>query len=406
MISKDTENNLLTLLQEIEGLESDFPQMNSRKINIFEAAGLERQEIRHSRVLAFLLSPNQTHGLGDLFFKKIITNNYLVDKYRNSGSALSPSALKMALSDFEDLVVRTEDMQIDILVWSPKNMLVVVIENKVGAGEGKDQLLRYKSKVNEDQRFKDYKKVFIYLTAEGDDGSDSEWIPLSYKLIVEILEDMLVKDTASAETRLFINHYIQLIRKHIVNEENDEFKSACLSLYEKHRNVFDLIYKNLDLGGSRAEAISKFKEEFKQSVIINTSNSAWLSFIPISLHEKMRDIEFTKDFHKQKKPIVFFFNLDNDRIKLTIEVGPIKDLDVRNKLVKALFKNIKNSEREARSDTYTRVWTKREKLDEDIEDTDLEKIYVHMKTLYSQTDNLIAKIEVALIETFKENTQN
>ena len=69
MISKDTENNLLTLLQEIEGLESDFPQMNSRKINIFEAAGLERQEIRHSRVLAFLLSPNQTHGLGDLFFK-------------------------------------------------------------------------------------------------------------------------------------------------------------------------------------------------------------------------------------------------------------------------------------------------------------------------------------------------
>ena len=74
--------------------------------------------------------------------------------------------------------------------------------------------------------------------------------------------------------------------------------------------------------------------------------------------------------------------------------------------MKALFKNIKNSEREARSDTHTRVWTKREKLDEDIDDTDLEKIYGHMKTLYSQTDNLIAKIEVALIETFKENTQN
>ena len=406
MISKDTENNLLTVLQEIEGLESDFPQMNSRKINIFEAAGLERQETRHSRVLAFLLSPNQTHGLGDLFFKKIITNKYLVDKYRNSGSAVSPSALKMALSDFEDLVVRTEDMQIDILAWSPQNMLVVAIENKVGAGEGEGQLSRYKKKVNEDQRFRDYKKVFIYLTAEGDDGLDNEWIPFTYKLIVEILEDMLVKDTANGETRLFINHYIELIRKHIVNEEIDEFKSACVSLYEKHKTVFDLIYKNIDLGGSRIEAISKFKETYENVVIVNACNNAWLSFIPISLHEKMGDIEFTKEFHKQKKPIVFFFHLYNDRIKLTIEVGPIKDLDVRNKLVKALFINIKNSEKEARSDTYTRVWTKGEKLDEDIDDTDSEKIYGHMKTLYSQTDNLIAKIELALTETFKENTQN
>lgn len=406
MITKNLENELLTLLHAIEELESDFPEINSRKINIFEAAGLVRQEIRHSKALAFLLNPNGTHGLGDLFFKKLITNSQLASKYHNANLESSPSALKMALNDFEDLVVRLEDMQIDILMWSPKNKLVFAIENKVGASEGKDQLPRYRRKINENQRFNDYKKLFIYLTADGDEGSDNDWIPISYKLITEILDDMIVKASMSAETKLFISHYIELIRKHIVNEENEEFKSACLSLYGKHKVVFDLIYENIDLGGSKIEAINKFKEEFKQKIKVNHSSNVWLSFVPNELHKIMADIEFTKDFHRQTKPIVFFFNLNADRIKLTIEVGPIKDLETRNKLVKALFKKIKNTEKEARSDIYTRVWTKSEKLDQDIDDINFDKIFEVMKTLYSQTDGLIEKIETSLTETFESDPQN
>ena len=406
MITKNLENELLTLLHAIEELESDFPEINSQKINIFEAAGLVRQEIRHSKALAFLLNPNGTHGLGDLFFKKLITHSHLVDRYHNSNSEFSPSPLKMSLNDFEDLVVRLEDMQIDILMWSPKNKLVLAIENKVGASEGEDQLPRYTRKINENHRFKDYKRLFIYLTAEGDEGSDTNWIPISYKLITEILDDMLVKASMSAETKLFISNYIELIRKHIVNEENEEFKSACLSLYGKHKIVFDLIYENIDLGGSRVEAINKFKEEFKEKIKVNHSSNVWLSFVPNGLHRIMADIVFTRDFHRQTKPIVFFFNLYADRIKLTIEVGPIKDLEIRNKLVKTLFKEIKNSEKEARSDIYTRVWTKSEKLDQDIDDTNIDKIFEIMKTLYSQTDDLIKKIETSLIETFKGDPQN
>ena len=68
--------------------------------------------------------------------------------------------------------------------------------------------------------------------------------------------------------------------------------------------------------------------------------------------------------------------------------------------MKALFKIIKNSEKEARTDVYTRVWTKSEKLDQDIEDMDIDKIFEIMKTLYSQTNVLIQKIKDALKETF------
>ena len=406
MISKDTENKLLAVLKDIEALESDFTEINSRNINIFEAAGLTTQEIKHSKALAFLLNPNESHGFGDLFFRKIITNDYISNEYHNSVSEFPPSALQMALSDFDDLVVRPEDMQIDLLMWSSKNKLVLAIENKVKASEGSGQLLRYKKRIYDDERFKGYKKVFIYLTADGDDASDNDWISISYKLIAEILENLITKSSVNNETMIFTRHYIDLIRKYVMNEENEDLKDACQALYEKHSKAFKLIMDNIDLEGTKNAAINIFKKEFKDSIKVNQSSSGWFSFLPNKLFDNMPDVELVRPYHNQLKPMVFFFNLDNERIKLTIEVGPIKDLDVRNRLVKALFKNIKNSEKEARSDASTRVWTKREKLDEDINDTGVEKIYGHMKTLYSQTNNLIAKIEVALIETFKENNQN
>ena len=403
MISKDTENKLLVVLKDIEALKSDFTEINSRNINIFEAAGLTNQEIRHSKALAYLLKPNESHGYGDLFFRKIITNDYISKKYHQSLSEDSPSALKMALSDFDDLVVRTEDMQIDILMWSSKNKLVLAVENKVRASEGNGQLLRYKKRIFDDERFKGYKKLFIYLTADEDEASDKDWISISYKLIAEILENLITKSTVKNETIIFTRHYIDLIRKYVMNEENEELKIACQALYEKHTEVFDIIIKNIDLRGSRNEAINIFIEKFKDSIKVNHFTNIWLSFMPNNLINQMPDVELVKSFHKQLKPIVFFFNFYEDRVKLVIEVGPIRDLVIRNKLVTNLFKKIKGVDKEANSQTYTRVWSKIEKFGTDIDDIDSEKVFEYMTKLYSQASVLTNQIEEALTETFKYN---
>jgi hypothetical protein len=42
------------------------------RFNIFEAVGMERQEIRHSKFLAFLLDPNESHRMGDAFVKRLL----------------------------------------------------------------------------------------------------------------------------------------------------------------------------------------------------------------------------------------------------------------------------------------------------------------------------------------------
>jgi hypothetical protein len=42
------------------------------RFNVFEAIGAVRQEVRHSDFLAFLLDPQQSHGLGDLFATRLL----------------------------------------------------------------------------------------------------------------------------------------------------------------------------------------------------------------------------------------------------------------------------------------------------------------------------------------------
>ena len=41
-------------------------------LNIFNILELQRNEIRHSNMLSWLISPNETHGLGDKFLKKLL----------------------------------------------------------------------------------------------------------------------------------------------------------------------------------------------------------------------------------------------------------------------------------------------------------------------------------------------
>src|SRR5438270_11312729 len=52
---------------DLERLEALLDQFN-----IFEAIGAVWQELRHSDFLAFLLDPQQNHGLGDVFLKRLL----------------------------------------------------------------------------------------------------------------------------------------------------------------------------------------------------------------------------------------------------------------------------------------------------------------------------------------------
>ena len=170
MIDDKTEKELLNLLHDLESVEATHREVFSKNFNVFEAAGMVRQEIRHSNVLSFLINPSEPHGLNDVLLRRLIHAVSQGPKHEES-----PKQLDLALADFSDIKVRREEMHIDILLYSPKNKLVIVIENKVDASEGHEQLNKYREKIQKDSRFEGWKKLFVYLTIDGEEPSDSEW---------------------------------------------------------------------------------------------------------------------------------------------------------------------------------------------------------------------------------------
>lgn len=64
------EAELLALLDALRKLERDFKL--GHRFNLFEALNITKQEIRHSRFLAYLLDPHEAHGLGDRFLRGLL----------------------------------------------------------------------------------------------------------------------------------------------------------------------------------------------------------------------------------------------------------------------------------------------------------------------------------------------
>lgn len=69
-MTKNEQLKLLNdLISDIDCLEPLYRWTND--INIFNVLKLNRVEIRHSNMLAWLLNPNELHGLEDKLLKKI-----------------------------------------------------------------------------------------------------------------------------------------------------------------------------------------------------------------------------------------------------------------------------------------------------------------------------------------------
>jgi len=208
------------------------------RFNIFEAVGLVRQEIRHSTFLAFLLDPNESHGMGDAFVKRLLQRAVM-----DSPSVSAPvTPIELSLWDFGQMDVRRERQHIDIFLLDERNRLAVIIENKIGAGEHGDQLDRYYEAVRE--QYPDYRLLALYLMPGGDEPSHPEYLPVDYRAVCEIL-DGLAESRASVtepDLRVLITHYTEMLRRHIVGDS--EIARLSQQIYQKHKRAIDLIYEH------------------------------------------------------------------------------------------------------------------------------------------------------------------
>ena len=234
-----TEEHPVNDLEALEALVVGNPDLEHleallQQFNIFEAIGAVRQELRHSDFLAFLLNPNQPHGLGDSFAKSLLQIAIL-----NSDIETPISPIDLDIWTLDELEVRREWQNIDILLIDDEHNFVVIIENKIDSGEHSQQLERYRGIIR--NHFSNYQMLCLFLSPEGVLPTDDKYIPVDFSTICNLLETITETRTSTLgpDVRTLITHYTNMLRRHIMNDS--EIAELCSRIYRKHQRAIDLI---------------------------------------------------------------------------------------------------------------------------------------------------------------------
>ena len=227
---------------ELKALDADVRLETLREMltefNLFDVLGVERSELRHSRVLKWLLDPSGSHGLGNSFLRGFLTC-VSSDEDR---TGVSPAVVERW--DLLDVDAARERYRTDILVVGKSDGFVCLIENKVNSGEHTDQLSRYLTVV--EQGYPSFTVLPVYLTPVGakpSKDSDAErYVSLGYSEIADLLSNVLETRAATVDfnVTVFLEQYEQTLRRRILDTPSDIDRLA-FQVYGNHRDAIDRI---------------------------------------------------------------------------------------------------------------------------------------------------------------------
>ena len=303
---------------ELEQLEERL-----RQFNIFEAIGMHWQEIRHSAFLAFLLDPQQPHGLGDDFLKKILQRALL----GKDAAKLPVNVIRLHLMSLEETTAQREQNSIDILLLNERHQLAVIIENKLQTGEHDNQLDRYYRFVA--QQYPGWRILGLYLTPTGANPSDNRYLPLSYADVADITQTLVVSREAvlGPDVRTLMIHYVQMLRRNVVNDS--EIDSLCHEIYRKHQRAIDLIVARLP--DKRAQIMNYCKSlvENKPELRFRVLTKMELGFHPLSWDTSA--LQYYPPEQSRALIFEYYFRYEAKGLLLVIFIRPGRQ-EVRQKL--------------------------------------------------------------------------
>lgn len=222
-----------------------------RKINqnsILDIYGIARSETHHSKFLAWLFNPNESHNTGELALRKLLNiavrrgieqNNQSKDFLSVKKKVLTSASLSSTSTS--NVQVLTESYveaqgkkgakgRIDILVSNLAlggKLINIIIENKIYSNEHDEQTTTYFEGIN--KKFPDQKNIFLYLTPkpnwempkeDGPSCTCKDFIEINYQdILTEVLTSILEEPISSA-TRIAIEDYIHCITSPSIHSKN------------------------------------------------------------------------------------------------------------------------------------------------------------------------------------------
>ena len=368
---------LLELIQ-----QKDFLALETsiNAFNPFAVLKLENAELQHSNILAWLFTPDQNHNLGSSFLLQFLLSVFSKEQTQQGNLRLISALLK---NGFSKITVQREKQNRDITIIHKgktlKDSFVLVIENKINAGESLKQLEKYRLQIESDLTCKGFKKIFVFLTKrENQEPSDNHYVHITYQNIYDIITSVLEKNAEeiNSNANQFLKFYLKTLEK-LTDMETKENELAR-TIYRNHRTVFDFIIKNQITPFASAGA--RFLAECGEKLLSTRSNGQNFFFYD----QDLTDVEMARN-HWSPKAFGYFFNLTEKNgefiLYLNTEVCPLADASKREEFIATLRKQGLNC---SNSTTFTRVsLTKNKKIKQTIDsDYDEDVLFNAMKSLF------------------------
>ena len=242
-----------------EGQCSEFDALDFiGRLRLKTGRDLWGSEEFHSGVLAWLLDPRESHGLGDRFLRRFL----LRAEVQPAGLSSDWSAAEVT-REWSNLVDGQRGF-LDILVVDEDQQVLCAIENKVFSREHSEQLTRYRRALQEEDAYSTFTRHHVYLTPEGTHPSSEKekehWTPVTYSIIFDIVQQILENNdiTTADGVGPFLRQYATALRRNIMPETS--VSQLARSIYLEHREAIDLIAAN------KPDWVAEAKQWLKEAV--------------------------------------------------------------------------------------------------------------------------------------------
>jgi len=308
------DNTAQRTLEEFVANNDDLERLELllRKFNLFEALKLVWHEVRHSDFLAYLLDPQQNHGLSDRFLKAMLQSAV------KGGANSSVTPIDVDVWNLTSAEVHREWQNIDIFVRDETNRLAVIVENKVQSEEHSNQLARYYELVAKE--YAGWRIVAIYLTREGDSPSDERFIACGYDQVCDLVEKLVNLNGPMLDNgvRIVVGHYAEMLRRHLVTES--EISELCRRIYAKHKQALDLIYEHRP---DRQQMVRELLEQWigkNPDLELDHCTKSYIRFIPKKLDTEM--LRQGAGWTSTGRMLLFEFLNTEDNLSVKVVIGP------------------------------------------------------------------------------------
>lgn len=325
------EEALQNFLLDVDCLDELLPWTG--KFNLFDVLNISKTEICHSDVLAWLLNPNENHGIGDTFLKSMIQK--LVE-YANNGRY---DADLLSCLDYYSFNVYREWKDIDLVLVSMDEQMVIAIENKVGTAKFDQELGKYRAALDHD--FPDYKKVLVFLSAEGALPNDVEyWDTLTYMDVAACLETVNTHLQLQPDVELMIRNYIEIVRRDIVDDQ--QLMEICNKIYNKHKKALDLIFENRFDGTNQVGYLIKdtLKEMAKSGRILfdpNQKSGTYIVFHTKEMDEYLPPLSEANSSYRTNRVYCYGITVKDKAMYAYFELGGYNTTDEHKETMKKMI---------------------------------------------------------------------